>query len=52
HTGFSQALKVEHLADFAEIAGMEFLRINEQTDLHDFKNELRWNEVYYQFSSH
>lgn len=52
HTGFSQALNAEHLADFAEIAGMEFLRINEQTDLHDFKNELRWNEVYYQFSSH
>lgn len=52
HTGFSQALNAEHLADFAEIAGMEFLRINEHTDLYDFKNELRWNEVYYQFSSH
>ncbi len=47
HTGFSQALRPEHLADFAEIAGIEHLFIGEGTTVSEFKNELRWNEVYY-----
>jgi L-arabinose isomerase len=47
HTGFSQALRWEHLADYAEMAGIEFLHISSDTTLHSFKNELRWNEVYY-----
>ncbi len=47
HTGFSQCLTAEHMADFAEIAGIEYLRIDQSTTLHDFKNELRWNELYY-----
>ena len=50
HTGFSQALTAEYMADFAEIAGIEFLRIDKGTTLHDFKNEIRWNEVYYMMS--
>ncbi|MBK8137154.1 MAG: L-arabinose isomerase [Chloroflexi bacterium] len=47
HTGFSQVLTAEHLSDFADMIGIEFLRIDENTDLYQFKNELRWNEVYY-----
>jgi L-arabinose isomerase len=47
HFGFSQAVTAEMLADFAEIAGIECLLIGEKTDLNQFKNELRWNEVYY-----
>jgi L-arabinose isomerase len=47
HTGFSQALTAEHLEDFAEIAGMEFLLIDQDTTLSAFKKELRWNEMYY-----
>jgi L-arabinose isomerase len=47
HTGFSLALTVEHLEDFAEMAGIEFLLIDENTQLREFKKELRWNEVYY-----
>jgi L-arabinose isomerase len=35
------------MADFADMAGIEFVRINENTDLYHFKNELRWNDVYY-----
>jgi len=50
HTGFSQAINAEVLADFAEIAGIEYLHIDAHTTLHQFKNELRWNEVYYQWS--
>lgn len=47
HTGFSQALTREHLEDFAEIAGLEFLLIGEKTTVFDFKKELHWNEVFY-----
>jgi L-arabinose isomerase len=47
HTGFSQGVTVEHLEDFAEMAGIEFLLINQDTRLSDFKKELRWNEAYY-----
>lgn len=39
HTGFSQALTVEHLKDFAEMAGMEFLLIDNGTTLSAFKME-------------
>jgi L-arabinose isomerase len=47
HTGFSQVLTAEHLEDFACIAGIEFLLIDENTGLSQFKKELRWNEAYY-----
>lgn len=47
HTCYSQNLTKENLIDFAEIAGIEYVNIGEATNLYDFKNELRWNEVYY-----
>jgi L-arabinose isomerase len=47
HTGFSQAATAAHLEDFADMAGLEFLLIGEDTRLAAFKKELRWNEVYY-----
>jgi L-arabinose isomerase len=47
HTGFSQSVTQQHLEDFAEIAGLEFLSIDKGTDLVSFKKELRWNEMYY-----
>src|SRR5208337_3367634 len=47
HTGFSQAVTMEMLEDFAEIAGIELAVIDAQTTLRRFKQELRWNEVYY-----
>jgi L-arabinose isomerase len=40
----------EQLRDLAEMANLEFLLIDEHTDLEDFKNSLRWNDVYYQMS--
>jgi L-arabinose isomerase len=51
HTGFSQSVSRQHLQDFADMAGVEFLLINEETRLEDFKKELRWNEVYYWMAS-
>jgi len=47
HTCYSQNLSSEHLEDFAEMAGIEYVRITKGTDLYEFKNMLRWNEMYY-----
>jgi len=47
HTAYSQNLTAEHLQDFADIAGIEFVRIGKDTKLDQFRNELRWNEVSY-----
>ncbi|HEY9049139.1 MAG TPA: L-arabinose isomerase [Ohtaekwangia sp.] len=47
HTCYSQNLTSEHLQDFAEMAGIEYVLIGKQTNLYQFKNELRWNEIYY-----
>jgi len=41
HTGFSQALTVEHLEDFAEIAGVELVVIDAETRLRELRRELR-----------
>ncbi|AHG92652.1 L-arabinose isomerase (plasmid) [Gemmatirosa kalamazoonensis] len=50
HTGLSLDLTTEHLADFAEMAGMELLVIDEDTTVREFKKELRWNDVYYRLA--
>lgn len=47
HTCYSQNLTAEHLEDFAEMAGIEYVRIGKDTDLYQFRNMLRWNEIYY-----
>ena len=47
HTCYSQNLTSEHLVDFAEMANIECVLIGKKTDLHQFRNELRWSEVYY-----
>jgi len=50
HTSFSYSVNPEHLRDFADIAGLEFLLIDENTNLEDFKKELRWNDLYYKLN--
>jgi L-arabinose isomerase len=50
HTGYSQNLTAEHMQDFAEMAGIEFVLIGRNTSLYEFKNELRWNDIYYQIT--
>jgi len=47
HTALSRALTAEHLEDFAEMAGMEFLLIGRDTTVAGVKKELRWNDLYY-----
>ena len=47
HTGFSQAVTSEMIEDFAEIAGLELAVIDASTNLRQFKQQLKWSEVYY-----
>jgi L-arabinose isomerase len=47
HTGFSLALSLEHLEDFAGMAGIELLVIDEETTLRRFRDEIRWNDAAY-----
>ncbi|HEY7967702.1 MAG TPA: L-arabinose isomerase [Solirubrobacteraceae bacterium] len=47
HTVFTAALDMETIEDFARIAGIELLVIDEATRRRDFANELRWNERFY-----
>jgi len=41
HTSFSQALTTEHLEDFAEIAGVELVVIDQETRLRELRQQLR-----------
>jgi L-arabinose isomerase len=47
HTGFSQAVTTEMIEDFAAIADIELAIIDAKTNVRDFKQTLRNNEVYY-----
>lgn len=50
HTGFSMAVTKEHLEDFSEMAGIEYLLIDESATISSIKKELKWNELYYHLS--
>jgi L-arabinose isomerase len=50
HTSFSYSVTAEHLRSFAEMAGIEFLLIDESTRVEEFKDKLRWNDLYYQLN--
>jgi L-arabinose isomerase len=47
HTCYSQNLTADHMQDFAEMAGIEYVLIGKNTNLYNLKNELRWNDNYY-----
>ena len=47
HTGFSYSVTARHLGDFDEMAGIELLLIDENTCVEEFKEKLRWNDLYY-----
>ncbi|MFY0654534.1 MAG: L-arabinose isomerase [Cyclobacteriaceae bacterium] len=47
HTCYSQNLSPQYLEDYADMVGMEMVIINENTELFDFKNTLKHNEIYY-----
>jgi len=47
HTSFSYAVTAEQLRDLTDIAGIEFLLIDENTRVPEFRDKLRWNDLYY-----
>jgi len=47
HSGYSTAVGVEHLRDWAEMVGIEFVRIGEGTCPDRLRDELRWGEAYW-----
>lgn len=50
HTGFSLALSSQNLEDFAEMAGIECMLIDQNTTVSAFKKELRWNDAYHRLA--
>jgi len=47
HTAFSQAITAEYIEDFSAMAGIEYVVIDKNTNVTQFKKELKWNEMYY-----
>ncbi len=47
HTAFSYDLTAEQLGDWAAAMGIEVVYIDKNTDIRNFKNELKWNEIVY-----
>jgi L-arabinose isomerase len=48
HTGYSQAVNTEFMEDFADMFDIELTVIDEHTRLREFKNELKYGDLYYQ----
>ena len=49
HTVMSYALTADHMRDFAEMAGIEFIHINKDTNIVDLKKELAYNDILWKF---
>ncbi|RXZ80685.1 L-arabinose isomerase [Paenibacillaceae bacterium] len=47
HTVLSFAATTEQMRDWAELTGIECVVIGKNTEVPQFRNELRWNELYY-----
>ncbi|MEY4433901.1 MAG: hypothetical protein RLZZ44_2036, partial [Bacteroidota bacterium] len=52
HTAYSQAVTTEFMEDFADIAGIELLVIDNTTTLRNFKDTINANEAYYHLFQH
>jgi L-arabinose isomerase len=47
HTSLGFSVTKEHLRDFAAMSGVEYLVIDEGTTLDAFRDQLRWNDLYW-----
>lgn len=47
HTAFSYDLTVGQMVDWADAMRIENVVIDNNTNIRDFKNELKWNSIYY-----
>lgn len=50
HTAMSTAVGADAFRDYARMAGVELLVIDESTTVAAFENELRWNAAYYRLA--
>jgi L-arabinose isomerase len=50
HTAMSTAAGIDVFTDYARMAGVELLVIDESTTVRSFENELRWNAAYYRLA--
>jgi L-arabinose isomerase len=50
HTVMSTAISVDVLKDFATIAGLEILIIDNATTITEFEKEVRWNQAYHRLA--
>jgi len=50
HTVMTTQVGLEVFRDFAEIAGIELVVIDEDTTVRDFQRELRWNQAYHRLA--
>jgi len=50
HTAMSTAVGAEAFRDYARMAGVELLVIDESTTIQAFENEIRWNAAYYRLA--
>jgi L-arabinose isomerase len=51
HTGFSQSITAEDMAEYAAITGTEFILIDQKCDIELLRKELRWNDLYYRMKN-
>jgi L-arabinose isomerase len=47
HTSLGMPVRLEHLRDLAAMSGVEFVAIDETTELEAFRDRLRWNDLYH-----
>ena len=47
HTSLGYSVTSEHLRDFAAMSGVELLVIDETTTLDSFRDQVRWNDLYW-----
>ena len=47
HTSLGFSVTAQHLRDFAAMSGVELLVIDERTTLDGFRDQLRWNDLYW-----
>ena len=50
HTAFSYDLTAEQMMDWADAMGIEAVRISDGMDLRQFRNEMKWNDLFYRFN--
>jgi len=49
HTVMSYSLNAEHLRDFAEMVGIEFVHIHKKTQIQDLKRDLMMSDIVWKF---